>query len=196
LFGLLVGNGGWDDHVISRLPIYGRGYAVLGVELDGIEDAEDFVKIASAAHGVDQHEFDFFVGTDHKYGANRRVVGGRAAFAAVARFGGQHVVEFRNFEFRIADHGIVHLMTLRLLNVAGPLAVAGDGIDAESDDFRVALGELRLQAGHIAQFGGAYRGEILWVRKEDGPSVADPFVKVDRTLRGFGGKVRCFRVDA
>jgi hypothetical protein len=47
-------------------------------------------------------------------------------------------------------------VTLRFFDVGGPLAVVGHGIDAQADDLRVALGELRLQPGHVAEFGGAH----------------------------------------
>jgi len=53
--------------------------------------------------------------------------------------------------------------------------VVRDGIDAQADDLRVALGELRLQLRHIAELRGAHRSEILRVREKDGPAIADPF---------------------
>ena len=87
-------------------------------------------------------------------------------------------------------------MTLRLFNVAGPFAVAAHRIHTQSDNFRVTFRELRLQTRHVSQFSGAYRSKILRVRKQDGPAVANPFVKVDCALRGFGGEVRSFRIDA
>ena len=107
-----------------------------------------------------------------------------------AGFGRQHVVELGDLQFRVADHRIVHLVALRLFDVRRPLAVAAHRVDAQSDDLGVALGEFRLQPGHVAEFGGAHRGEVLGMGKQDGPAVADPFVKVDRALRGFGGEVR------
>ena len=47
----------------------------------------------------------------------------------------------------------------------------------------------RLQAGHVTEFRGAHGRKILRVRKQDGPPVANPFVKVDRALRGFGREI-------
>ena len=80
-------------------------------------------------------------------------------------------------------------MTLGLFDVPGPLAVVGHGVDAQADDLAVALVEFGLQAGHVAQFRGAHRSKILRVRKQDRPPVADPLVKVDRSLRGFGREI-------
>ena len=74
--------------------------------------------------------------------------------------------------------------------------MVGDGIDAQADDLRVALGEFRLQALPCAEFGGADGREVLGVRKQDGPAVADPFVKVNCALRGFGGEIGGSVVDA
>ena len=69
-------------------------------------------------------------------------------------------------------------------------------VDAQADNLRIALGEFGLQARHIAKFGGAHRREVFGMGKQNRPSVADPFVKVDRTLRGFGREIRGSVVDA
>ena len=114
-------------------------------------------------------------------------------FAALGR---QHAVELGDLELRVADHRIVHLVALGLFDVRRPLAVAADRVDAQPDDLGVALGEFRLQPGHVAEFGGADRSEVLGMRKQDRPAVADPFVKVDGALRGFGGEVGGVVVDA
>ena len=169
---------------------------MLGGELDGIKNAQDLIEIASAAHGIDQHQLDFFVGADYEHSAHGGVIGGSAALARGSGGFGQHVVELGDLQFRIADHGIRHLVALRFFNVGGPFAVTGDGIDAQADNFCVALGELRLQPGHVAEFGGAHGSEILRMRKQDSPAVADPFVKVDGALGGFRSEVRSFGIDA
>jgi hypothetical protein len=71
-----------------------------------------------------------------------------------------------------------------------------DRIDAQADQLGVAAGELRFDLGHVAEFGRADRREILRMREEDGPAVADPLVEIDRPLRRFGGEVRGDIVDA
>ena len=60
----------------------------------------------------------------------------------------------------------------------------------------IALFEFGLEAGHIAEFSGADRREILGVGEQDGPAIAHPFVKMDGALRGFGGEIRSGVVDA
>ena len=49
---------------------------------------------------------------------------------------------------------------------------------------------------HVAEFGGADGREVFGVREQDGPAVADPVVKVDCALRGFGGEIGGRVVDA
>ena len=71
-----------------------------------------------------------------------------------------------------------------------------DGIDGEADDLGAALGELRFEVGDGAELGGADGGEVLGVREEDGPAVADPLVEVDGAVGGFGGEVGGGVVDA
>ena len=63
-------------------------------------------------------------------------------------------------------------------------------------NLHVALGKFRLQARHGAQFGGADGREVFGMRKQNCPAVADPVVKVDRSLRGFGGEIGGRIVDA
>jgi hypothetical protein len=110
--------------------------------------------------------------------------------------GRQHAVELGDLQFGVADHRVFHLGALRLFDIGGPLAVAAHRIDAEADDLGVALGEFRLQPRHVTELGGADGREVFGMRKQNRPAVADPFVKVDRALRGFGGEIRGSIVDA
>ena len=172
-------DGAGDDDVVALLPVGGGGDLVLGGELHGVEHAEDLVEVAAGGHGVGELQLDLLVGADDEDGADGGVVGGGAAFAGVAGFGGEHVVELGDLELGVADHGVVDLVAADVFDVLGPLAVVFDGVDGEADDLGAALGELAFEAGHGAELGGADGGEVLGVREEDGPVVADPLVKVD-----------------
>ena len=46
------------------------------------------------------------------------------------------------------------------------------------------------------EFGGANRREILGMTEQNRPAIADPVVKADRTLAGFGGEIRNRIIDA
>jgi hypothetical protein len=65
-----------------------------------------------------------------------------------------------------------------------------DRVDGKPDDFHVALVELRLELGHIAELRGAHRGEVLGVREQHGPGVADPLVKTDTAVSCLGFEIR------
>jgi hypothetical protein len=41
------------------------------------------------------------------------------------------------------------------------------------------LVEFRLELRHVAELGGAHRGEVLGMREQHGPRVADPVVEPD-----------------
>jgi len=69
-------------------------------------------------------------------------------------------------------------------------------IDAQADELCAALGELGLDLGHVAELGRADRSEILWVGKQDSPLVADPVVKADLALCGFGREIGSSLVEA
>src|SRR5690606_41426945 len=60
------------------------------------------------------------------------------------------------------------------LDVFLPAGVVGNRIDRDADQLDVALLELLLEASHRAELGGADRREILRVRDEDAPAVAEP----------------------
>ena len=69
------------------------------------------------------------------------------------------------------------------------------GIDREPDDLHAALVELGLDPGHVAELGRADRREVLRVREQHRPGVADPVVEADRALRWSPprSRVRCRR---
>jgi hypothetical protein len=54
-------------------------------------------------------------------------------------------------------------VALGLLDVLGPLGVVVDGVDGQADDLDVAAVELGLDAGHVAELGGAHRREVARV---------------------------------
>src|SRR6202022_3445704 len=100
-----------------------------------------------------------------------------------------------DLEVRVADHRVIGCGALGLLDVVGPSLVVLHRVHAQADDLGVALVELGLDARHVAQLGGAHRGEILGVREEDGPLIVDPLVEVDRTLGRLRSEVGGFVVD-
>jgi hypothetical protein len=64
-----------------------------------------------------------------------------------------------------------------------------DRVDADAQDLHAALVELGLDPGHVAELGGAHRGEVLGMREQHRPAVADPFVEADPALGGVGLEV-------
>ena len=70
-----------------------------------------------------------------------------------------------------------------------------DRVDRQADDLGIALVELGLDARHVAQLGGADRGEVLRVREQHRVAVADPLVEIDRTLGSFDLEIGCFVAD-
>ena len=77
----------------------------------------------------------------------------------------------------------------------GPLRVVVDRVDGEADDLDVPAVELGLDLGHVAELGRADRGEVLRVREQHGPRVADPVVEADRAFRRLRLEVGCRVAD-
>ena len=53
-----------------------------------------------------------------------------------------------------------------------------------------------VKLGHVAQLCRAHRREVLGVRKQDRPAIADPLVEIDLAQGGFGLEVGGGVVDA
>ena len=65
-------------------------------------------------------------------------------------------------------------------------------VDREADDLDVALLELGLDARHVAELRRADRREVLRVREQHRPRVADPVVELDRALGRVGLEIGCY----
>jgi len=101
-----------------------------------------------------------------------------------------HVVKVGNLALRVGDDGELEVGASHLIDVLDPGVVRVDVVGAQADQLHAACGELGLQLGEGAQLGGADRGEVIGVREEDGPLVADEVVEVDGPVGGLGIEVR------
>jgi hypothetical protein len=81
-------------------------------------------------------------------------------------------------------------------DVGRPFGVILNRVDRKADHLDAALVEFRLEPGDRAQFGGADRREILGVREENGPVVADPLMKLNDPLCGLGREIGSNIVDS
>ena len=104
----------------------------------------------------------------------------------VARVRMDHPVQVRDRVVLVTEQRVVQRLAGGVFDVALPLVVGGDGVDRDPEDLRVSLAELVLQFRHLAELGRADRGEILRVRKEDPPTVAEVLVEIDLAF----GRVR------
>ena len=120
----------------------------------------------------------------------------RPALRCARLLGRQHAVELGDREIPVGDDRVVDLRPLGLLDVGEPARMGVARVDAQADELGVALGELGLDLRHVAELGGADRGEVLGVGKQDRPLVADPLVKTDLALRRFSGEVGSSVVEA
>ena len=168
----------------------------LAVSWQEFKQPQDFVEVATGGHRIGQHRFDLLVGADDEHGAHGGIVRGGTAVGGGAGSLGQHVIGHGDLEFGIADHRVVDGVTLRLLDVLGPLGVIFDWVDAQADDLCVALVELRLQPRHVAELGRADRREVLGMREQYRPAIANPAMEVDRALGCLGREIRRFGIDS
>ncbi len=127
---------------------------------------------------------------------HRGVSRGSPASARIASFSRQHPVQFGDFQVKIANHRIGHLVALGFLDIGRPFSVIRHGIHAEADDLAVALFELRLKSRHVTEFGCADGCEVFRMREKHAPGIAQPLVEADGPVGGFSLEVRCYIVDS
>ena len=87
-------------------------------------------------------------------------------------------------------------MTLGLFNVFGPFLVIVDRVHTQANDLAIALIKLRLQPRHVAELGGAHGREVLGMGEQNGPTVADPFMKINLAFCGVRREIGCLIADA
>lgn len=184
---LLVGDGGVDNDVVAVLPVGGGGDAVLVTELEGVNDTEDLVKVATGRGGVGEGEADGLLGVDDEDGADGEwdTLGIEVGQVLVI----QHVVEGRDLAVGISDDGELDFDVVDLVDILDPLFVGLEAVGGETDNLDVALVKLGLEAGNNTELGGADGGEVCGVREENGPGVADEIVELDGALGGLGVEV-------
>ena len=137
----------------------------------------------------------FLSGTDDEYVANRLVVRGGPIACFTADFGREHPVQLGDGEVVVGDDRVVGSVALGLLDVLRPPLVVTRRVDGNADDLHVAAVELRFDLRHIAELGRAHRCEVLRMREEHRPGVADPVVEPNLALRRLRRKVRRRVVD-
>ena len=186
---VLVGHGAGDDDVLALPPVGRRRDLVLGRELQRIDDPQHLVEVAAGRHGIDHDQLDELVRPDDEDVAHRLEVRQWPAGRSAGHLRRQHAVELGDLELGVADQRIVGREALGLLDVTQPAGVALHRIDRQAGDLHAAPVELRLDLGQVAQLGRADRREILGMREQDGPTVADPFMEPDAALGGFGLEV-------
>src|SRR5690606_40147801 len=85
------------------------------------------------------------------------------------------------------------LCVLGFLDVADPLVVGVERVDADGDGLHPALVELGLELRGVAELGGADGRAVLGVGEQYHPVASGPFVEPDRSQGGFlreiGGNV-------
>src|SRR5947207_5645198 len=82
-------------------------------------------------------------------------------------------------------------MPLSFFNVVGPSLMIAGRIDRQSHDLHVSTLELWLYFRHVPELSRADRGEVLRMRKQNGPRVADPIMETDPALGSFCFKIWC-----
>ena len=135
------------------------------------------------------------VGSHDEDRAHRGGVVGRAAIGQIGLCR-QHVEGLGDREVGIGDDRKGRLGAACSLDVLFPALVLFHAVDGHADDLDAALVPLVLERRDATELGGADRGEVLRMRKDDRPAVTDEIVQGKRALIGLDIQVRNWVVDA
>lgn len=194
LLGVLGGNRRRDNDVITREPVDGGSDGVLVGGLEGVDDTEDLSSVTAGGGGVGQDGTDLLVGVDDENGADGE------SDALGVDVGGilvvNHVVQVGDLALRVGDDGESELGSGYLVDVLDPSVVGFDIVGAQANELDAASSELRLELSESTELGGANGGEVIRVREQDGPAVANEFVESNRTVGGLSSEVGGSRAKA
>src|SRR5262249_32902881 len=169
LFGFVVGYRSRDDYVLPWFPVDRRRHLMFRGQLERVDYAQHFIEIAPGGHRVNDDQLDLLVGPDDENVAHGQIVHRRALGRITRSTGGKHPIELGDSQIGVSYEWIVRREALGLFDVGRPFRVRVHRVDAKTDNLGVAFVELRLESGHVPQFGGAHRGEILRVREQYAP---------------------------
>ena len=170
--------------------------------LQAIDHPQHLRSVSPRARGIAQDQANRLLRIDdiHASDGQRHALGVHIGCVLIV----DHVVQQGNLALLVANDGELEVRAGDFVDVLDPAVVGVDRISGEADQLDIAFGEFGLEFGEGAEFceevgwsfaflyvvsgnervweavltSGADRCEILWVRENDGPAIADPFVKV------------------
>lgn len=148
---LLILYRGCNDHIFTLFPIGRSGHAVLGRELQAVDNAEQLVEVPSGGSRVGDHQFHFLVRPDDKYLTNGEFV---------RRIRVNHPVEVGDPEFGIGNQRKVHFSILGFIDVFDPFFVGVKRIDTDGNYLGVSFFKLPTEFGNGTKFCRANGCEI------------------------------------
>ena len=178
---LLVGEVWHDDAVFAVRPVNRGGYGVVVGQLQCVDHAKNFIKVAAGGGRVGDRQSDLFVRIDNEHGTHGELFGGVRV---------DHVVRSGDGAIRIGDDREVDRGILSFVDVLDPSMMVFNRIDTDGDRLDTSLVELRFQLGRVAKLGGANRGVVGRVGEKYRPAITDPVVKIDVSFSCFRLKIR------
>mmetsp|Transcript_22483 Transcript_22483/g.58632 ORF Transcript_22483/g.58632 Transcript_22483/m.58632 type:complete len:297 (-) Transcript_22483:32-922(-) len=187
LLGVLVAQGGHHHALVAVGPVGGGGHAVHSRELQGVDHAQDLVKVAPRGGGVQQRELELLVGADDEHRAGSH---GQPGGILLIRI--NHAKLHGQFPLGVAHNGVIHLGPMRILgglDILDPALVGLGIIAGQRRELDTPAFELRLVGRDGSQLRGAHRSVVRGVAEEDCPGSIDVFVPLDGALRAVRREV-------
>ena len=191
LLGIISGDGGDDNTLVSLVPVNGGGNLVVDGHLERVENTVDLVEVAAGGGGVGDNGLNFLVGADEEDRADGQRKTGLLEVGLV-----QHSPSSGDLAVGVRDDGVVEVGLGHVVDILDPRLVVANRVDRETGNNAVSSGELGLHLGETAELGGTDGGEVLGVRAEESPLALNVLVPLEGTQLGLALEVRDLVTDA
>src|SRR3954470_132980 len=165
--GLSAGSGsGRLKRVLALLPVAGAQL----VGLQGVQNAQDFLRVAADRQVIDRSEADDALGIDDEGGAECHAFG----LVEDAELGAQLALDVGQHRERQVTQVVV---------VDAPGVVDELAVGRSAENLGVAVGELAVQLAESGDLGRAHEGEVLRPEEHDQP------LALERTVGELGERL-------
>ncbi|KAH3660715.1 hypothetical protein OGATHE_005047 [Ogataea polymorpha] len=185
--GLFVGDAWVDNDIVTWNPVNRSGDSVLVTGLQRVDDSQNLSSVSTSRSWVGQDQSDGLLWVDNEDRSDGELDTLVVDISCILVV--DHVVLQSDLSFRVGNDWESKLGAGHLINVLDPGLVRVGTVSRQTNELHTPLGELWLQFGKSTKLGGADWGEVVWVREQNSPRVANVLVERNWAVRGVGREV-------
>lgn len=145
-----------DDNIVALLPVPRGSDTVLVTQLQGVDDTEDFIKVATGGGRIAEDETDGLFGVNDEDRAHGE--GNALGIDIGSVLMVQHVVEFGHLAVSISNDGEVELHAVHFVDVFNPLGMILQSIGGKPNHLHATLFPFVFESCYQPEFRCAHGG--------------------------------------